>query len=422
MASPPPPHRVVVTGLGAITPLGLSVSAFWDGLMAGRSGAAPISHFDASDLTTRFACEVNGFDPLDYMDRKQANRLDLFVQFALAAAQEAFADADLDTATLTDDQRDRVGVIFGSGFGGLEWLENQTKAFHERGPMRLSPFFIPMMIANMAPAQIAMAHGLRGPNQSVVTACATGNDNIADAVLRLRHGHADAVLCGGTEASVTPIGIGGFAVMKALSTRNDEPETASRPFDRTRDGFVAGEGAAALLLETLEHAEARGARIYAEAIGFGASNDAYHFAAPDPDGRGAELALRAVLRDAGLAPKDVDYINLHATSTPLGDVVEVDAVKRVFGDHAYAMSLSSTKSATGHLLGAAGAAEAIATILAIAHDRIPPTINTQDLDDGFDLDFTLGKPRERRVDVALSNAFGFGGHNTSVAFRRFEGA
>lgn len=413
-------HRVVVTGLGAITPLGLSVDDFWNGLMNGESGGGPITKFDTEAFSTKIACELQGFDPEDYMDRKQARRLDPYAQYALAAAQHALAHADIDTENLSEEERDRTGVIFGTGIGGVDLFQEQTEVYLEHGPRRLSPFFVPMMIANMGAGLIAMEHGLRGPNHCVVSACATGNDAINDAVLLLRHGHADAMVAGGTEASINPLCIGGFGSMKALSTRNDDPKHASRPFDKDRDGFVSGEGSAALILETLEHAEARGATIYAEIAGIGKSNDAHHYAAPDPNGRGAMLAMQSALRDADLDTSDVAHINMHATSTPLGDVAETDAIKGLFGEAAYDLNLSATKSMTGHLLGAAGAAEAIATILAIYHNRIPPTINVEETSPECDLNYTLGEPVDREVNVALSNAFGFGGHNTTLAFKRFD--
>ena len=411
--------RIVVTGMGAVTPIGLSVDAFWQGMMRGESGAAPITHFDASAFKTRFACELKDFNPLDYVDRKQAARLDPFCQYGLAVAQEAIADAQLNPSELSQAARDRIGVIFGSGFGGLKVLETQSRALVEKGPNALSPFMIPMMISNMASGLIAVQHGLRGPNHSVASACTTSNDALQDAVLLLRQGQADVVLCGGSEAAIGPLGIGGFASMRALSTRNEDPKTASRPFDANRDGFVVGEGAGALILETLSHAEARGAKIYAEVLGFGASADAYHYAAPDPSGAGVVLAMERALADTKLTPQDVDYINLHATSTPLGDVAESNAIKQVFGQRAYQLKLSATKSMTGHLLGAAGAIEAIATILAIKHQHIPPTINVESLDEACDLDYTIGKPQPCEVNVAVSNAFGFGGHNTTVVFQQF---
>jgi 3-oxoacyl-[acyl-carrier-protein] synthase II len=353
------------------------------------------------------------------MDAKQARRQDLFSQYALAATAQAFEDAQLDTSELEETQRDRIGAIFGTGVGGSNLFIDQVRTLDEHGPRRISPFFVPMMITNMAPGLIAMEHGLRGPNHAVVSACATGNDAISDALLLLRQGHADAMLVGGTEASINELCVGGFASMRALSTRNDDPESASRPFDKDRDGFVAAEGAGALVLETLEHALDRGAPIYAEVSGVGKSNDAYHYAAPDPDGRGAVLAMRAALKDAGTEPEAVDHVNMHATSTPMGDTIESNAMKTVFGDHAYNLSLSATKSMTGHLLGAAGAVEAIASVLAIRNGIVPPTINTENLDEGCDLDYTLGEAKERPVRVALNNAFGFGGHNTTIAFSEF---
>jgi len=413
-------ERVVVTGMGAITPIGLSVDAFWKAMMRGESSAAPLTRFDASAFKTRFACELKGFDPLNYMERKQAARLDLFCQYALASAQQAIEDAQLNFAKWSPEECNRVGVVFGSGIGGLEVLETQAKVLLEKGANSLSPFMIPMMIGNMAPAMIGMQYGLKGPNHGVVSACSTGNDAIRDAVLLLRQGYVDLVVCGGSEAPITPLGVGGFAAMRALSTRNNNPETASRPFDKNRDGFVIGEGAGTILLETLRHAQARGAKIYAEVLGFGASSDAYHYAAPDPTGSGVILAMQRALQDAKITPQKVDYINMHATSTPLGDVAESNAIKQVFGTHAYQMKLSATKSMTGHLLGAAGAIEAISAILAIQYNVIPPTINVESLDSQCDLDYTIGKPQASEVNIALSNAFGFGGHNTTVVFQKFS--
>lgn len=414
-------ERIVVTGLGAVTPIGLSVDAFWKAMMQGDSGAAPITHFDASSFKTHFACELKGFDPRNYMDRKQAGRLDPFCQYALAAAQQAVEDADLDPAGRSQAARDRMGVVFGSGIGGLQVLETQAQVLAKKGASALSPFMIPMMIGNMAAGMIAMRYGLKGPNHGVVSACTTGNDAIRDAVLLLRQGYADVIVCGGSEAPITPLGVGGFAAMRALSTRNDDPTTASRPFDVNRDGFVVGEGAGALVLETLSHAQARGARMYAEVLGFGSSADAHHFAAPDPSGAGVILALERALKDAGIAPEAVDTINMHATSTPLGDVAESAAIAQVFGDHASKLRLSATKSMTGHLLGAAGAIEAIATVLALEYGVIPPTINVETLDPDCTLDYTVGAAKPATVSVALSNAFGFGGHNTTVVMGRFAG-
>ncbi|MEM1251037.1 MAG: beta-ketoacyl-ACP synthase II [Cyanobacteria bacterium P01_H01_bin.21] len=410
-------ERVVVTGIGAITPIGLSVDTFWKAMVRGESGAVPITRFDASDFKTSFACELKGFDPLNYMDRKQAKRLDRFCQYALAAAGEAINDAAL--TDFSQDERDAVGVVFGSGIGGLQVLETQTKGLLEKGADSLSPFMIPMMIGNMASGMIAMQYGLKGPNHGVVSACTTGSDAIRDALLLLRQGHANVIICGGSEAPITSLGVGGFAAMRALSARNDTPETASRPFDASRDGFVIGEGAGAIILETLSHAQVRGAKIYAEVLGFGASSDAHHYAAPDPSGAGIILALNRALHDANITPNQVDHINMHATSTPLGDVAESNAIKQVFGEHAYQMQLSATKSMTGHLLGAAGAIEAIATILATQYNVVPPTINVESLDPDCDLNYTLNKPHSCDVSIALSNAFGFGGHNTTIVFKKF---
>jgi 3-oxoacyl-[acyl-carrier-protein] synthase II len=410
-----------VTGLGALTPLGNTVAEFWDGLLAGESGAGPITKFDASDVRSKIACEVKDFDPSQYIDDKQARRQDLFSQYGLAVTQQAFADAGLDTEALSPEERDNIGVVMGTGVGGSNIFVDEVLNLEENGARRISPFFVPMMISNMAAGLIAMEHTLRGPNHCVVSACATGNDAITDGYLLLQQGHADAMLVGGTEASVNELCVGGFSSMRAMSTRNDDPKRASRPFDTDRDGFVIAEGAGALLLETLEHARERGAPIYAEVAGVGKSNDAHHYAAPDPEGRGAALAMEKAVNDAGLAPTDVDHINMHATSTPVGDVIESDAVKDVFGDHAYDINISATKSMTGHMLGAAGAAEAIATILAIHNGRVPPTINVEELDEECDLNYTLDDPADRDVRAALTNAFGFGGHNTTLAFTAFDG-
>ena len=412
-------ERVVVTGMGAMTPIGLSVDAFWKGMMQGESGAAPITHFDTSTFKTGFACELKGFDPLDYMDRKQATRLDPFCQYSLAAAQQAVEDAQLQPGQCSQDERDRIGVVFGSGIGGLQVLEKQAQVLATKGANALSPFMVPMMIGNMAAGMIAMQHGLKGPNHGVVSACTTGNDAIRDAVLLLRQGYADVMVCGGGEAPITPLSVGGFAAMRALSTRNEDPQTASRPFDTDRDGFVVGEGAGTIILETLSHAQKREAHIYAEVLGFGASSDAYHFAAPDPSGAGVILAMQRALQDANITPEMVDTINMHATSTPLGDVAESSAIKQVFGEHASQLKLSATKSMTGHLLGAAGAIEAIAAILTLQYNVIPPTINVATIDAECDLDYTIGEPQAAEVNIALSNAFGFGGHNTTIVFQRF---
>jgi 3-oxoacyl-[acyl-carrier-protein] synthase II len=420
MDSPSPAHRVVVTGLGALTPLGNTVAEYWDGLLAGLSGAGPITKFDASDVRSKIACEVNDFDPTAYLEDKQIRHQDLFSQYALAVTQQALNDAGLDPEGLSDEARDRIGVVMGTGVGGSNIFVDEVLNLEENGARRISPFFVPMMISNMAAGLIAMEHTLRGPNHCVVSACATGNDAITDGYLLLQQGHADAMLVGGTEASVNELCVGGFSSMRAMSTRNDDPTHASRPFDKDRDGFVIAEGAGALLLETLEHARERGAPIYAEVAGVGKSNDAHHYAAPDPEGHGAALAMGNAVDDAGLAPTDIQHINMHATSTPVGDVIESDAVKEVFGDHAYDINISATKSMTGHMLGAAGAAEAIATILAIREGRVPPTINVEALDEECDLNYTLHDPVDREVTAALTNAFGFGGHNTTLAFTAFE--
>jgi len=420
MSSSASSPRVVVTGLGALTPLGNTVSAFWDGLRAGESGAGPITKFDASDVRSKIACEVTDFDPSQYIDAKQARRQDLFSQYGLAVTQQAFADAALDTDALSPKERDNIGVVMGTGVGGSNIFVDEVLNLEENGARRISPFFVPMMISNMAAGLIAMEHTLRGPNHCVVSACATGNDAITDGYLLLQQGHADAMLVGGTEASVNELCVGGFSSMRAMSTRNDDPKRASRPFDTDRDGFVIAEGAGALLLETLEHARERGAPIYAEVAGVGKSNDAHHYAAPDPEGRGAALAMEKAVDDAGLDLTDVDHINMHATSTPVGDVIESDAVKNVFGDHAYDINISATKSMTGHMLGAAGAAEAIATILAIHEGTVPPTINVEELDEECDLNYTLDEPVDRDIKAALTNAFGFGGHNTTLAFTAFD--
>jgi len=406
--------------MGALTPIGNDAETFWTAMMAGKSGAAPITYFDTEDYATKFACELKGFDAVELLDRKIARRLDPFCQYAMVVADQALADAGIDSEALSTEQQERIGVIYGSGIGGLQILYSQAKVLSDDGPRRVSPFFIPMMIPDIAAGQISIRHGLRGPNYSCVSACATGNNNIGDAFMLIRLGHMDAAITGGSEASISELGVGGFNALKALSTRNDDPQTASRPFDATRDGFVLGEGAGALFIEELEHAKARGARIYAEVKGVGMSGDAHHITAPDPDGLGARNAMLASLRDAEVSPDAVDYLNMHGTSTGLGDVAETNAIKGVFGDHAYKMNLSSTKSMTGHLLGAAGAVEAIAAIGAIVHQTIPPTINFQHPDPDCDLNYTFNTPVERQVNVTMSNAFGFGGHNTSIVFAKYE--
>ncbi|HEY5564236.1 MAG TPA: beta-ketoacyl-ACP synthase II [Rhodothermia bacterium] len=411
-------RRVVVTGLGALTPLGLTPETFWDSMMMGVSGAAEITYFDVSTFDTKFACELKGYDPLNYMDRKTARKLDPFCQYAVAVAKQAIEDSRI--ADAPGVNKDSVGVIFGSGIGGIKLFTEQSKILIEEGAQRLWPFFIPMLIPDISSGLIAIDYGFRGPNYCLVSACATGNNNIGDAYLLIRTGFAEAIVCGGSEAPVCEMGVGGFNAMKALSTRNDDPATASRPFDADREGFVLGEGGGALVLEELGHAQRRGARIYAEVGGMGMSADAHHITAPHPDGAGAVLAMEMMLKDAGMKPEDLDYMNMHGTSTPLGDVAETKAVKRVFGDRAYKMNVSSTKSMTGHLLGAAGAVEAIAAIFAVMYDKVPPTINYRTPDPDCDLNCTPNKPQDREVVCAASNAFGFGGHNTSIVFKKYE--
>ncbi len=412
-------RRIVVTGMGALTPIGLSVDEFWNGMMEGKSGCALITQFDASKCETKFACELKGFVVTNYIDKKSARRLDPYAHYALAAASQAIKDSGIDTNTLTDEQRGRMGVIFGSGIGGIQTFYNQAVINHTEGPSRISPFFIPMLIPDIAAGYISIMHGLRGPNYCAVSACATANNNMIDSFLMIKNGYADVMVTGGSEAAINEIGMGGFNSSRALSTRNDSPETASRPFDLTRDGFVMGEGGGCLVIEELEHALNRGAKIYAEFAGIGLSADAHHITAPHPEGIGAKLAMNMALKDAGISTTDIDYVNLHGTSTPLGDIAETKAIKDVFGAHAYKMNISSTKSMTGHLLGAAGAVEAIATILAITNSKIPPTINFENPDPECDLNYTFNKPQERDVNYAISNAFGFGGHNTSVIFKKY---
>ena len=412
------PRRVVITGLGALTPIGNSLPTFWEGLLSGTSGAGTITHFDASRFKTQFACELKDFDPLNFMDRKEARKCDRFAQYALVSTDEAIADAGLD---FDQEDRDRIGVIWGAGIGGLETFQNEVLNFAAGdGSPRFNPFFIPKMISDIAPGLISMKHRLRGPNFATVSACASSSNAMIDSLNYIRMGYADIIVSGGSEAAVTIAGIGGFNAMHALSTRNDDPKTASRPFDKDRDGFVLGEGAGALILEEYEHAKARGAKIYAELAGGGLSADAHHMTAPHPGGTGAKKVMINCLRDAGLKPEDVDAINMHGTSTPLGDVAETNAVKAVFGDHAYKLNINSTKSMTGHLLGAAGAIEAIASIMVINNGVIPPTINHQTADDQLDpkINFTLGQAQKRTVDVALSNTFGFGGHNACIVFKK----
>ena len=412
------PRRVVVTGLGALTPIGNTLSAYWEGLLSGTSGANPITYFDPTLFKTQFACELKNFDPLDYLDRKEARKYDRFAQYALVSVAEAIEDAAL---PLEKVDKDRVGVIWGAGIGGLETFQNEVLNFaaSNENP-RFNPFFIPKMIADIAPGLISIKYGFRGPNFATVSACASASNAMIDALNYIRLGYADVMITGGSEAAVTKAGIGGFNAMHALSKRNDDPKTASRPFDKDRDGFVLGEGSGALILESYEHAVARGATIYAELAGGGLSADAHHMTAPHPEGLGAVKVMENCLRDANLKPEDVDIINMHGTSTPLGDIAESNAIVAVFKEHTYSMNINSTKSMTGHLLGAAGAVEAIASIMAIKHDVVPPTINHQTADEGIDqkINFTFNHPQKSTVNVALSNTFGFGGHNACVVFKK----
>lgn len=412
--------RVVVTGIGALTPIGNTKDEFWKGLAAGVSGAAPITHFDASQFKTQFACEVKNFDIEQFIERKEARKMDPFTQYAMVATEEAMGDSGLNLDTL---DLSRAGVIWGSGIGGIKTFQEEVMAFSQGdGTPRFNPFFIPKMIADIAAGFISIKYGFRGPNFVTVSACASATNALIDAFNLIRLGKADVFISGGSEAAVTESGIGGFNAMKALSQRNDSPQTASRPFDNDRDGFVLGEGAGALILEELEHAKARGAKIYAELVGGGMTADANHITAPHPEGLGASSVMRIALEDAGLRPEQIDYINVHGTSTPLGDVSETKAIQQIFGEHAYKMNISSTKSMTGHLLGAAGAIEAIACILAMQHSLVPPTINHFTDDEAFDprLNLTFNKAQEREINYALSNTFGFGGHNCSVIFKKYN--
>lgn len=415
--------RVVVTGLGALSPIGNDVETTWKNAVEGVSGAAPITHFDASLFKTKFACEVKNFKPEEHFDRKKARTLDLYAMYALVAADEAIKDADLDNENL---DKNRIGVIFAAGIGGLHTFEEEAGYYAlnaDKGP-KYNPFFIPKMIADIAAGHISIDHGFRGPNFATVSACASSNNAIIDAFNYIRLGMADAIVAGGAEAAIYPAGVGGFNSMKALSTRNDEPEKASRPFSGSRDGFVIGEGAGALVLEELEHAKARGAHIYAEVAGCGLSADAYHITATHPEGLGARLGMENALKDAGLKPEDIDYINLHGTSTPVGDIGEAKAILEVFGEHAYKINLSSTKSMTGHLLGAAGALEAIMSVKAITDGIVPPTINHEEGDNDpevdYNLNFTFNKAQKRDINCALSNTFGFGGHNASLILKKYK--
>lgn len=411
-------RRVVVTGLGLVTPNGIGVETAWKNICEGKSGIGPITRFDTNGFETKIAAEVKDFHPEQYIEKKEIKKMDLFIQYALAATKEALEDAQL---RINPENCERIGVIVGTGLGGLPNIEKYHQILMERGPSRVSPFFIPMVIANLASGHIAIQFGAKGPNTCIVTACATGAHCIGDAFRAIRYGDADAIIAGGTEANITPLCVSGFNAMKALSTRNDEPQKACRPFEKNRDGFVIGEGAGILILEELEFALRRKAKIYAELIGFGYTGDAYHITAPPPDGEGAARCMKMAIRDAGLTPEEVDYINAHGTSTPLNDVTETIAIKTVFGEHAKKIPISATKSMTGHLLGAAGSTEAIFTILSIRDGILPPTINYEEPDPECDLDYVPNQARRQTIRVGMSNAFGFGGTNATLIFKKFEG-
>ncbi len=412
--------RVVVTGLGALTPIGNTKDEFWEGLINGKSGAGPITYFDSEKFKTKFACELKNFIATDFINRKEARKMDRFTQYAMVASDEAIADSNLDLESIN---KLRVGVVWGAGIGGLETFQNEVLNFAEGdGTPRFNPFFIPKMIADIAPGNISIKNGFMGPNYTTVSACASSANAMIDALNLIRLGHCDVIVTGGSEAAVTIAGMGGFNAMHALSTRNESPETASRPFDSTRDGFVLGEGAGAIILEDYDHAVARGAKIYAEVLGGGLSSDAYHMTAPHPEGIGVIAVMRNCLENAGLKPEDIDHINTHGTSTPLGDVAELKAISEVFGEHAKTININSTKSMTGHLLGAAGAIESISVILAMEHGIVPPTINHGNVDENInpELNLTLNKPQKRDVKIAMSNTFGFGGHNACVVFKKLD--
>jgi 3-oxoacyl-[acyl-carrier-protein] synthase II len=411
-------RRVVVTGVGVITPLGNTVQEYWQALIEGKSGAGPITLFDASGFETKFACEVKGFDPMKYMDRKLAQRADLFALYGIAACQEAMKDSGLN---LEKEDRERIGVIFGSGIGGMWTYHKQFMNYIDgKGPRLISPFFIPMLIPDIAAGRISMIYGLKGPNYATVSACATSSHAIGDAFMLIQRGNADVMVTGGGEASICPMGIGGFNAMRALSTRNDAPQKASRPFDKDRDGFVMGEGGGILVLEERKHAVNHGAKIYAELSGIGFTGDAHHVTEPAPGGEGAVRAMRIAIRDAGLTPEDVDHVNTHGTSTPVGDKSETAAIKTVFGEHAKKIAINSTKSMVGHLLGAAGVVEAVATIMAIKNNKVHPTINQETPDPECDLNYIPNKAQDWNINVAISNTFGFGGHNATLLFRRYQ--
>ena len=410
-------RRVVITGIGALTPVGKTAPEFWNGLVSGKSGVRPITHFDTDDLPTKFAGQIENYDSGDYFDRKEARRLDPVTQYAMISADEAIKDSNINLETV---DKDKIAVIVGTGIGGMTTFYEQSISLHEHGARGVNPFFIPMLIPDMPAGQISIKYGFRGANFCAVSACATGSHNIGLAYDSIRYGQSEMAVCGGTEAPVWRIGVAGFSSMRALSKRNDEPEKASRPFDKDRDGFVLGEGSAMMFLESLDSALARGARIYGEIVGYGYSADAHHITAPDPEGNGVILALNNALNMAGITAKDIEHINMHGTSTPLGDLAETNSIKKVFGDHAYNINLNSTKSMTGHMLGAAGAAESVAALLAIYHSTVPPTINQDNPDPECDLNYTPNKAVERDITYALNNAFGFGGHNTTLVFKKFE--
>ncbi len=411
-------RRVVVTGIGALTPIGNNVEEYWNGLISGKNGACLITKFDTTEFTTKFACEVKNFDPEEHIDKKEARRMDPYTQYSVVTADMAVADSGMN---LEEVDRERFGVIYGSGIGGMLTFENQTKAFIEGGPRKISPFFVPMMISDIAAGQISIRHGLKGPNYATTSACATSTHAIADAFIHIQRGSADMMVCGGAEAAITPMSIGGFNSARAISTWNDRYMEASRPFDKDRNGFVMGEGSGTLILEELEHAVERGAKIYGEVVGVGLTGDAFHVTAPPPEGEGAQRSMKEALRDAEVDPQQVDYINAHGTSTELNDKNESIAIKKVFGDHAYKLAISSTKSMTGHLLGAAGAIESIACLLAINNSIIPPTINLDEPGEECDLNYTPKVAVEKEINYALSNTFGFGGHNSTILFKKYEG-
>ena len=410
--------RVVITGMGAVTPIGIGVDEFWKGLLDGKSGIVNITRFDVSDYPTKIAGEVSNFDPGLYMDKKEARRMDRSTQLAMASAKMAIENSGLD---LEKEDRDRIGTVIGTGIGGMETLHDQYKTLFDKGPNRISPFFVPMMIANMASGQVSIAFGLQGPCTCVVTACATATNCIGESFRIIQRGDADVMVCGGTEATISPAGLAGFCAMKALSSRNDEPQKASRPFEKGRDGFVMGEGSGIIVIESLEHALARGATIHAELVGYGSNADAYHMTAPAPEGVQAAKCMALAIKDAGIEPKDIDYINAHGTSTQLNDKNETLAIKSLFGDHAYKLAISSTKSMTGHLLGAAGGIEVIASVLSIKNDMVHPTINYDEADGELDLDYVPNKARSKVVNYALSNSFGFGGHNATLLVKKYNG-